>query len=379
MRCLQRETSIVRMHRHTKLVNRDLYLWLNSLPEYRKRRRATMQSAVSTIRRPSHRHELIFFFELIWYVEGCMRRAIGPEQPTMKVPNVISCDNDGDCGLTHLASVSSFRLASSTETTLTRNMRVVFLLMLARVVAGGTSIAGFRWIDPKTNKAVKIGQSDLVQDGQFVDLGEVPKGLSMEAITEGDPIGSVRFQIDSLDRVVFVDNTARYFACGNKGTDLAPDVLPCDFVPAPTSITATIYSKPNGTGTVFAERNVIVNFFFLAPPLLSLKLIAPGNPDSPLTNDMAIRLSPTPMLSIRMDYDGYKNWNPQSAVFDYDNRTIFRTENSKPFTLLGDRGAVKYNTFTPTVGRHTLVVTAYSRKSRKGQSTQTSISFSVTK
>jgi hypothetical protein len=255
-------------------------------------------------------------------------------------------------------------------------MKFFFFLMLARFVAGGTSITGFRWINPNTNKAVKIGGSDLLQDDQYVDLGEAPKGLSMEAITEGSPIGSVRFQIDSLDRVVFVDNDERYFACGNKGTD----ILPCNFDSAPASITATMYSMPNATGTVFAERNILVNFYALAPPILTFTLVTPGKPERPLTNNMVIRLASRPTMSVRMDYDGYKNWSPQSAVFDYDNRTIFRTEHYEPFTLLGDRGGgANYTTFAPTIGRHKLVVTAYSRKNAKSQSTQTTVSFTVTK
>jgi hypothetical protein len=88
---------------------------------------------------------------------------------------------------------------------------------------------------------------------------------------------------------------------------------------------------------------------------------------------MVISLAVTPALSVRMDYEGYKNWNPQSAVFtvNYDNRAtgIFRTENYEPFALLGNRGD-NYTTLTPNVGRHTLVVTAYSRKYAKGQSSR---------
>jgi hypothetical protein len=242
-------------------------------------------------------------------------------------------------------------------------------------IAGMVSaITGFQWIDPKTNKAIQIDGSELVQHGKYVDLGEAPPGLTIEALVVGAPIGSVRFQVNSLGSVEFVDNEGRFFACGNKGAD----VLPCNFASAPTSITARIYSGPNATGNVLSERNVVVNFFAQLPPMLKLTLIAPGKPERPLTNNMVISLALTPAMSVRMDYDGYKNWNPQSAVFNYDKRTIVRTENNAPFALLGNRGG-NYTMFTPAIGRHKLVVTAYSQKNAKSQSTQKTVSFTVTK
>jgi hypothetical protein len=197
-----------------------------------------------------------------------------------------------------LASLS--HLASFTGTTLAGNMMFVFFLMLARFMVGCTSIPGFLWTNSNTNKAVKIGGSDLVH----VDLGEAPKGLTMEANTQDDPIGSVCFQFDSLDRVVFVDSKARYFACRNKGSDN----LPCDFDSAPASIAATIYSMPNATGMLFAERTVLVDFYALVPPIFKLMLVSPGKPDRPLTTNMMIHLASMPTMSVRMDYDSYKNW-----------------------------------------------------------------------
>jgi hypothetical protein len=83
-----------------------------------------------------------------------------------------------------------------------------------------------------TNKAVQIDESNMMQDFQAVDLSDAPRGLTIEAITQGSPIGSVRFQFFTLINFAFVDNKARYFACGNNGTD----ILLCDIDSTPTTI-----------------------------------------------------------------------------------------------------------------------------------------------
>jgi hypothetical protein len=228
------------------------------------------------------------------------------------------------------------------------------------------SIKGFRWIDANTNKAVQIDGSNMVQGGQAVDLSDAPRGLTIEAITQGSPIGSVRFQFSTITNYVFVDNEARYFACGNNGTD----ILPCDIVSAPTTITASIYSGPKATGSLLSEYSAFVTFFSLSPPTLSLALVTPNKPDAPLTDNLVISLASTPSMSVRLDYRTYdRDWAPASVAFNYDNRSVVRIDNEYPFSML---------TFVPTLGRHKLVVTAYKKRNARGESKRMVVSFTVT-
>jgi hypothetical protein len=85
---------------------------------------------------------------------------------------------------------------------------------------------------------------------------------------------------------------------------------------------------------------------------LSLVLInANTNADiSPLTNGMTISLSST-ALNVRIQ--PVAPAGVRSVVFNYDNGILIRTENTAPYTLAA-------SVWTPTLGAHTIVATAFS-------------------
>jgi hypothetical protein len=88
-------------------------------------------------------------------------------------------------------------------------------------------------------------------------------------------------------------------------------------------------------------------------------------------NNMNISLTTTPAMSVRLVYNLTNEWTPQSVVFNYDNRTIFRMENYEPFCLMGcinDTG--RDEGFVPTLGVHRLIARVFSQQNGKGLSTQ---------
>jgi hypothetical protein len=144
-----------------------------------------------------------------------------------------------------------------------------------------------------------------------------------------------------------VDNEARYFACGNNGTD----ILPRDIDSTPTTINASIYSGLKASGSLLSDYSSFVTVSSLSPPTLSLTLVTPNKPEAPFTDNMVISLASIPSMSVRLDYrSNGTSWAPASVAFNYDHHSMVRIDNRSPFSLLGDDGA-NYTRLVPTLGR----------------------------
>jgi hypothetical protein len=66
-------------------------------------------------------------------------------------------------------------------------------------------------------------------------------------------------------------------------------------------------------------------------------------------------------------------WSPESVMFNYDNGSIVRLVNDRPFTLLKGTSF----RFTPSPGKHTITATLYSERNAKGASISHTVSFRV--
>jgi hypothetical protein len=84
--------------------------------------------------------------------------------------------------------------------------------------------------------------------------------------------------------------------------------------------------------------------------------VIPGSSSAVLTNGVTINLAALPTRSLNIRADAV---SAASVRFGYDGNPSFRVESAAPFALAGDTNNI-YNSWTPTVGNHTVVVTPYS-------------------
>jgi hypothetical protein len=260
---------------------------------------------------------------------------------------------------------------------------------------------------------------DIVRmsDGMTINLLAVGSSLNIRADPSVAGVKSVVFFYDGLK--FRTENSAIYAFAGNSGSDYyswTPTV-------GSHTVTATSYSATGGTGTVLSS--VTVRFTVVSttgttpttapvksptataapvksptataapvrpptsapvtpptptatPPTATTFTLINANTDldiGPLTNGMTVRLGTVgTALNVRA--------NPQvsgvkSVVFFYDG-VKFRTESSAPYALAGDNSG-NYNSWTPSLGTHTLTATSYSGTGGTGTVLDnTSISFTVT-
>lgn len=96
----------------------------------------------------------------------------------------------------------------------------------------------------------------------------------------------------------------------------------------------------------------------------------------PFFNGTEIDLFKNPSVNIRADPD--PSFLTGSVVFDYDGK-LFRIENDSPYALYGNTGS-DYISWTPDIGRHTVVATPYSGKDGLGiKGVPVLVTFTVTR
>lgn len=236
----------------------------------------------------------------------------------------------------------------------------------------GTSVSSFTLVNADTD--LDLGP---LANGATINLATLPThNLNVRADTAPATVGSVRF---SLDGATAVESTAPYALAGDTAGNYnawTPSL-------GSHSLTATPFSGSGATGTAGTSLTVGFTVVDQAPPagpaVTSLTLI---NADTdlpmvdPLLDGSTINLATlsTRHLNIRANV----NAAPIGSVrFGVDGNSAYRTENSAPYALAGDSGG-DYNSWTPSVGTHSVTATPWSGSGATGAAgTGVTIRFTV--
>jgi hypothetical protein len=240
------------------------------------------------------------------------------------------------------------------------------------------SVTGFVLINAATQQVV-----GPLGSGATIDLSQVGTALNIRADVQGT-VGSVTF---SLDGVVFSrENLAPYALAGGNGASFnawRPSVGPHTLRAVPTTrangsgqsgtalqitfnvISGAAINPPSSTPPPPPPPLVVTGFVLVnASTQQDIRALAPGD-----TIDLAKEGS---SLNIRAEFSGAV----ASMTFTLDGATA-RLENGAPYSLAGETSGT-YNSWTPTVGSHTLNATPFAIASGGGSpGTPLAISFSV--
>jgi hypothetical protein len=228
------------------------------------------------------------------------------------------------------------------------------------------------WINADSNKRISIDGSPTVPiqtDEQFADTIDgytLPNAeLSIEAIVEGGPVGSVQF---TFNGVKFTENTAPYAMCTNKG----PDFLPCKGLRSEGgTVTVKVFAGKGATGASSATVLTYIRYVYRVPPYGSLRLYnADTDTDLGILDDSTvINVSQTPRVAMVVDaWSRRGQWVASSASFVYDNGAPVVDASGVLLAFPGHNGN-DVTGFAPTVGSHTLAATLYSKANLQGQNT----------
>jgi hypothetical protein len=241
------------------------------------------------------------------------------------------------------------------------------------------TIKELRWVNADSNK-----RNFVVDTSYVVPINTLPEfaaealdgyevnpsiQLSMEAIVSGGPVGSVKFRYDNT---TFIDNTAPYALCGNKGVDFLPckglqqntDVVFDPNVGPLHTVTAQVFANPNAKGASSPILTTYIGYTFRAEPFGNFVLY---NADTDteldyLDDGTIVNITKTPRVAILLDAWGARfRWWPESARIVYDQTRVV-VQNGRPLVFPGHTGATNFLPFAPKRGKHTISATLYRKK-----------------
>lgn len=192
-----------------------------------------------------------------------------------------------------------------------------------------------------------------LSNGDTFNLYSAGRRLDIRANTDPDSVGSVVFELNG--KTFGTDNAAPYTLSGSQ-----------TWTPAVGTYTlkATPYAEANGAG--IAGKPLTITFTVVREnEVVSLVLVnaRTGQDIDTLQNGSVVDLS---QIGRRLNIQA--NTAPifvGSVVFALDGKKV-RTENVFPYTLAGDN-IIRYNSWTPPVGTHTLKATPYARFNAGGK------------
>jgi predicted extracellular nuclease len=228
------------------------------------------------------------------------------------------------------------------------------------LAVAGLAVYKLRLMDAGTDRPIpsfEIGANS--KDPVLVDLAKLATTqLNIEALTNGTA-QSIRWAWNGQSRV---ENTARFAFCGNKGDNFA--VCPSLKAGFNATITVTPYTEKNGKGIAGEALSAQLVVYRTVARDVGLTLMH-GDSDKvigPLQNSTVIVLKQTPSLNVKATVDPFLSPQVTSVLYVLDGRLV-AVETTAPYTM---NGQGKKSVWKPSVGRHNLTVTAYSRKNGAG-------------
>lgn len=230
------------------------------------------------------------------------------------------------------------------------------------------------WINADTDQRISVGTptvfiEPIIEYADVTDGYELPNGeMSIEAVVEGGPVGSVRFTFNDQ---VYIENTAPYALCANKGTDF----FPCAGLRANGGkVTAQVFAGKDATGASsellltyirYNYKTVPGGYFIVYNADTDKEMfVVTGSQFVPTIN-----VTQTPNIAVFIDAPGARyRWSAESARIDYDNGARVEIENNRPLVFPGNSGSDFFG-FTPKLGNSNLEATLYSKKYLQGQNT----------
>ncbi|MDB5297374.1 MAG: polymorphic rane protein, partial [Phycisphaerales bacterium] len=210
-------------------------------------------------------------------------------------------------------------------------------------------VSGVTLVNAATDKDV-----GPLTGGLVVNQAQVGDQLTVRANLTGVTSGSLKFALDgSYTRT---ESSAPYSLFGdNAGPDYLPGPLPV----GSHQLVITPYAGAAGTGAVGTPVTISFTVVNQPPPAVSALTLVNASTDADagaMFNGRTINLAETgPQLSIRADTA------PAAAAgsvrFSVDGVSV-RVDNGPLFSIGGEAGT-DYLPWTPTVGTHRLVATAY--------------------
>jgi hypothetical protein len=222
-------------------------------------------------------------------------------------------------------------------------------------------ITQLRWIDSSTDQPAAVYGRSLLSDGEifWIDRDDFNTNLTLEAMTDGGIVGSVRFAMAPPSTFNRFENTAAWAMCGNKGRDFFPCPRQTWVTTGSNALVVTPYSGKNGLGTAGEAFSALLVIFEPPAPELSFSLINTDTgqiDESMLTSNIVVSVARTPRINIGLDWTPTsRGWFPNSVQFSYDNGTMTRFDDASPFSAFGDQP------LTPSIGTHTLKATVFKR------------------
>jgi hypothetical protein len=228
------------------------------------------------------------------------------------------------------------------------------------------------WINADSNQRISIDGSPTVPiqtNEEFADTIDgytLPNAeLSIEAIVEGGPVGSVQF---TFNGVTITENFAPYAMCTNKG----PDFLPCKGLRSEGgTVKVKVFAGKGATGASSATVLTYIRYVYRVEPYGSLRLYnADTDTDLGFLDDSTIvNVTETPQVAVVVDaWSRRGQWIASSASFVYDNEAPV-VDGTGVLLAYPSHNGNDVAGFTPTVGSHTFVANLHSKPNLQGQST----------
>lgn len=220
-----------------------------------------------------------------------------------------------------------------------------------------------------------------IANGMTINLAKLEhRTLNVRAEVNAS-VKSVKFSLDGNDRLA-VENATPFALMSNTGGNYhgwTPSV-------GTHTVKVTAYAGANATGAASATRTVTFRVVddaaqypvsTVAPAVNSLTLVNATTDKGigVLSDGATIDLNAARSLSIMANV----NSATKSVRFGYDANANYRIENYAPFSFNGDgnRGTDLYS-WIPTVGKHTVTVTAYGKSNGGGAASSTyRVTFTV--
>jgi hypothetical protein len=235
------------------------------------------------------------------------------------------------------------------------------------------TVSKLRWIDAGTDKPSKVYFSEFLVNGEqtWIERDDFNANLTLEALTENGPVGSVRFELfGSLNRL---ENFAPWAMCGNAG----PDFSPCPVLTQSGDLIVTPYSERYGRGVAGESLYALIIVYTAQDCDLFFRGI---NADTDQVGDVRIdggsnyvvNVTSTPRINFLLDWElRTRCWEPHSVSFSYNDNGVKTTfDDKRPFSAFGDKvttlGSTDYLPLSPTIGTHTLNATIFKRASLVG-------------
>ncbi|MBP5233973.1 MAG: hypothetical protein J6333_11270, partial [Planctomycetes bacterium] len=191
---------------------------------------------------------------------------------------------------------------------------------------------------------------DVLREGAVVCPALWGGAVNLRAVTNG-PVKSVKFRVN--DQPVMVTNDAAAFTIAAKGQGWAAPA-------GKVYLQAIPFSQAWGqglSGEEFAVSFTVNEASALAVGALTLVDATSGRDLFPLADGQTVNLAATgKKLSLRAD----ALYGTASVQFFLDGQFV-RTENVKPFTIMGDDNYGKYYAWTPALGERVVKVLPYSQ------------------